>query len=281
MEVISRFSGIEVFMQAPLQIIILLFDHSQTTTTRYGQGFNMVFKQESPAHALALSIFWSLVSCAYTHTQSIVTEKGFSEMKTWIIIFTWGLFATLRRVFSIVTLFVPSLGLFSLLHHWKYEQIPFKIRLDYAKLLTIKPDDQIYLYGLNETLKWSDIDRWDYTLNPTPPPYSMYTLLTLKQTFIAFIFLSLIQFLVIFVVKMYTSRDFRNACYKTNMLIHVFENLNFASPFEDWDKSNIKSTILLLKERYLALKKEMIATFTVNGVFILLFLVPLWYTGES
>ena len=108
----------------------------------------------------------------------------------------------------------------------------------------------------------------------------MYTLLTLKQTFIAFIVLSMIQFLAIFTAKIWTSSDFRKENYRTNMLIHVFENLNYASPFKDWDETENRSTLSKLKDRFMDLKKEMILIFFVNGVFTLLLLMPLWYTGK-
>ena len=109
-------------MQAPLQIIILLLHHSQTATVG---GLETVFNQGyfgfNPETALILSISWSLISCAWTHTYLILTEKGFYEMKTSVIIFLWSMFAAIRRVLSIVTLFIPSMGLFSLLYHWKFD----------------------------------------------------------------------------------------------------------------------------------------------------------------
>ena len=59
----------------------------------------------------------------------------------------------------------------------------------------ISPDDKIRLYGLNETIYWSGLDRWDYT-DPEHPTitYSTYTLMSLQNTFIALIVLSLLQF---------------------------------------------------------------------------------------
>ena len=95
-----------------------------------------------------------------------------------------------------------------------------------------------------------------------------------------FIGLSMIQYLAIFTAKIWTSSDFRKEYYRTNMLIHVFENLNYASPFKDWDETKNKGKISRMKERFSALKKEMILTFIVNGVFTLFLLVPLWYTGK-
>ena len=87
----------------------------------------------------------------------------------------WGTVASLRRVLSIIALFIPSLGLFSILHHWQWEQIPFKVRLEYARRGFLTPEDKIALYGLNETIYWTELDRWDYSdpQDPHPPFYSI------------------------------------------------------------------------------------------------------------
>ena len=92
---------------------------------------------------------------------------------------------------------LPAMGLFNILHHNKFEKVAFKIRLDYAT--TISAEDKIALYGLNETIFWTELDRWNYTdpNNPTPPDYSLYTGLTLKETFVAFMVVMGVQFLAI------------------------------------------------------------------------------------
>ena len=118
-------------------------------------------------------------------------------MTTKLVVLLWGLFSTLRRIGAFVVFLAPSLGLFSLLHHWRWEQIPFKVRLEYAKRGFLRADDKISLYGLNETIYWTELDRWDYTDkdNSSPPPYSLYTLMSLKNTFIASGVLLLLHFI--------------------------------------------------------------------------------------
>merc|ERR1711940_210796 len=101
----------------------------------------------SKSTLLWISISWSLLSCARMHTKLIALEKGFCKFSSQFFIFIWGSFATLRRVLSIIALFIPSMGLFSILHHWRWEQIPFKARLEYAKRGFLRPDDKIGLYG--------------------------------------------------------------------------------------------------------------------------------------
>ena len=178
-------------------------------------------------------------------------------------------------------MFIPSLGLFDLLHHWKYEQIPFKVRLEYAKNFPINPNDKIILYGLNETVFWLELDRWDYTNknNPTPPHYSLYTLLSLKETFVYILILSIIQFMFIYVMKNYTSPDFKKELHRLNKMIHVLENMNYSTPFKDWDHGVFP--IKELKLRFKTLKKEMIVVFVINFIFTLIMMGPLWFCGKN
>ena len=171
------------------------------------------------------------------------------------------------------------MGLFSLLHHFEWDKIPFRIRQEYAKKFTISPDDKIHLYGLNETIFWSDLDKLDYTDpdHPSSPTITTYTLMSLQNTFIALIVLSILQFIAIFAVKFCFSKDFRMECHWTNKGIHILENLNFASPFSDWDDGDY--TIQEFRERARAVRKEMVGTQAVNFIATLTMLVPLWFTG--
>ena len=272
-----------MIVQVPIQILVLLLNRTDTPTTR---GLETIFDEGKKIDAttifLILSIVWSLFSSIKTHTNLIILEKGFCPITSKLVVLAWATFATLRRFLSLVALFIPSMGLFSLLHHFEWEKIPFRTRQEYATRFTISPDDKIRLYGLNETIYWSDLDRFDYTdpHNPSPPTtYSTYTLLSLQNTFIALIVLSILQFIVIFAVKFWISKDFRNECYWTNKGIHVLENLNFASPFTDWDDGDY--TIQEFKERAKAVSKEMIWTQAVNFLATLTMLVPLWFTGSK
>ena len=131
------------------------------------------------------------------HVKSVKTKIQYFPTTSKILVALWGLFATLRRILGIVAFFIPSMGLCHLLNHVKFEQVAFKIRLDYAK--TIAAEDKIALYGLNETIYWTELDRWDYSNpdKPSPPHYSIYTWLNLQGTFVAFFVLMALQFIAI------------------------------------------------------------------------------------
>ena len=172
------------------------------------------------------------------------------------------------------------MGLFSLLHHWKWEQVPFDIRIENAKKSLISPEDQISLLGLNDTVLWSELDRTDYSdpQYPVPPTYALYTLLTLQETFVTLIGLSFVQLLATLLIKVWTSKDFKNESSKTNKIIHLLENLNFASPYKDWDDGYF--TAQEFKERARAVRKEVIGTQAIHFISTIVMLVPLWYTGK-
>ena len=271
----------EAYVQVTLQVLILLLARTDTPTTG---GLETIFNQTvlgiDPYTLLVLSISWSLLSCVRMHTSLIAMEKGFCNVTTKLMLFVWGTFATLRRILSIIAMFIPSMGLFSILHHWRWEQIPFRVRLEYARRGFLRSDDKISLYGLNETFYWAELDRWDYSdpQDPAPPPYSIYTLFSLETTVIAGVVLFGLQFLLITVTKILTSAEFRERSNYVNKTIHVLENLNYATPFCDWDEGD--HSIQEFRARFRATCREMAATFCVNIHCTLLMLVPLWYTGQ-
>ena len=273
--------GIEVFVQSTVQTLILMLYQTKTPTTG---GLTTIFEQTTfgidPTSFFILSTSWSLLSCVRMHTKLISIDKGFCRFTSRLFIFVWGTFATLRRILSLVALFIPSLGLFSILHHYQWDKIPFRVRHNYALAHSIFPTDQIKLVGLNETLLWSDLDRWDYSdpNNPTAPPLSSYTLLSLKDTFLAGVGLLVLHILAILIVKIIASPDFRKGGHLTNKLVHILENVNYATPFSDWDEGD--HSIPEFKTRYWSIVKEMFATFTVNILVTAVMMIPMWYTGR-
>ena len=168
---------------------------------------------------LYLSISWSLKSCILAQLNSMTGEKVFFPIVSKIVVFLWSLFGAVKRVLTVTIFFAPSLGLFSILFHWLAEQIPYQARMDYYKVSSIKPEDKIYLGGMNKEVYWNELDRWDYTTqDPTPPNYSLYTGLSLQGTLFAFFGLHIFHMSAILIVKILYARNFRN----TNNMIYKF-----------------------------------------------------------
>ena len=272
----SHFKGLEAFYQVAGQIILLLFAKTAFSTTG---GLQSVFNQQNgflgiqdPIAVLAISIAITLKSCITLHLKTVKTEKQFVPFTSTFFILLWGLFSTLRRIIAMVCFFIPSLGLFSILYHYKAEQIPFSLWQKYGKTQM----DKIILYGLNETIRWGDLDRWDYATS-THPHYSEYTGLTLKWTFCLFFMITAIQFVFTLIVKINTSKKFSRRENYLNKFLHLLLSLNLASPFEDWDVGRF--TVREYKERQKLTNIEMAWSLSVNIVFSLVMMVPLWYTG--
>ena len=175
-----------------------------------------------------------------------------------------------------VCFFIPSLGLFSILYHHKYELKPFNLWQKYGKTQM----DSIVLYGLKKTVTWGDLDRWDYSNSTkgTPPDYTEYTGLSLQWTFGLFFLITAIQFVTTLIVKICTSEKFYWRGNYLNKFLHLLLSLNMASPFEDWDMGRF--TTSGYKERQKLTNTEMAWSLSVNIIFSLSMMVPLLYTGK-
>ena len=282
--------SLESFYQVGGQLLLALLVHSATPTVG---GVMTSECWPSNGAALVLSILLGIKSCSFLHLKTIMIAKGYLPTKAKFAVFFWGLAATLRRLLAITIFFVPSMGLSSLLYHHLAEQLPYSARLDQARAGTMAPDDLIALNGLTENIKWSELDRWDYTNpeQPEAPSYSLYTGLSLKHTFVAFFVVMLLQFLILFMFKMLVSKQFRKATI-LNRTVHVLETINIPVPFRDWDhddeeeeeertQDDLKARIEEYKRRYTRVEREMIGLYIINTAFMAIMMVPLWYTGTA
>ena len=133
---------------------------------------------------------------------------------------------------------------------------------------------------MTKNISWSTIDRWKYNYSDPykhkPPHYSLYTGLSLGQTFAAFLILITFHLIAITLVKVKSLR--RNEIDNWfNFTVHLLENINIPFPYKDWDTENL--TVAGFKEKLRELNIEMAMTFVVNLVFSLLMFCPFWWTG--
>ena len=255
-----------MIVQVTVTILLLLLNRTETPTTG---GLDTIFDDGNTWDAntiLTVSVTWSLLSSIKSQTNITILDKGFCPTTSKLVVLAWASFATLRRILSLVTMFIPAMGLCSLLYHLKWEQVPFEFNPG--------PEDKISLFGLNETVLWSKLHRW---IDGSPPNYKHYTLLSLQETFIAFIVLSILQFMAILVVKSCFSKDFQEEVHMTNKVLHTLENMNLGTPYKDWDDGDY--SVQQFRERASAVRKETIWTQAINFITTLLMVVPLWYTG--
>ena len=297
-ECVKHELSLENIYQVSAQIILILMARTKTPTTG---GLQKFFDQDSfwgvpmpIAVALSLSVIWSMKSVIRLHVRSIAIDKEYFRFTAQLFVAFQGLIIATKRIITIVAFFIPSLGLCNLLHHWKAEQLTFNSRLNRE----IRPDDEIHLKDMTERVYWSQLDRWDYTdpNKPQAPNYDIYTGLTLKWTFASFFLVGLVQCVLLFSVKMVFSKGFRQDNL-FNKFVHILENTNIASPFEDWDKEpedrqNLrglqeqslhrilqKSALQDFRERLKLVEREMLLCFAVNTLTSMVMLIPIWHTG--
>ena len=70
----------------------------------------------------------------------------------------------------------------------------------------------------------------------------------MKTYFGLYFVLTFLQFLTLLLVKMFTGHEFYNRSNIFQKINHIFENLNYASPYIDWDVA--PSTRKGFKDRY-------------------------------
>ena len=268
--------GVEVIFQIAGQIILLLQSRTSSSTVT---GLEAIFgKSESDSIdvdvLISLSILWSSKTIVTRNLKAAEVEKTHLRFFSKVFLVLISLFSSCPRLLSIVCFFTPFLGLFSLLNHYKLEQIPFTP----SKEGKLKPYD-VMTFG-NKTFTWGEIDRWifDNDTDPgTPPGYNRYTLFTLAESVQLFLIVIFLQFLAVYMVKVMTSKKFREAD-KLEKLIHVTENMSIAYPMEDFDVLN--GSAREHRERFEKVNKEVLTTMIINCLINMLMLGPLWYTGN-
>ena len=107
--------GLELIYQISLQLILVLLSISKTPTT---SGLEAFFKQTDNL-VLILFTCWSFKTCVLLQKSAIKTEKVLFPFTSQLVILFWSTVAAGRRIMAIVVFFLPSLGLFSILNHWK------------------------------------------------------------------------------------------------------------------------------------------------------------------
>ena len=160
--------------------------------------------------------------------------------------------------------------------------------MDYAQQNKMTPDDLLELDGGVKML-WTEIDRNNYTnpYHPIPPSYTLYTGLSLGDTFKLFLGILSLHFIILLILKLSTEnwkRDGFRGWF--NIMISSLENMNISRPTQDWDQkqtddgNQVHSTIDYYKKKFRYVRNELIISYVLNWIFSFVLLIPLWYSGE-
>merc|ERR1719341_1638144 len=128
----------------------------------------------------------------------------------------------------------------------------------------------------SSNLTLEEVYRADYSNQvPVPPPYKLYTQVTLGTSFAFFLVLIGIQALVNLLLETKLSQEFKEARWTTKMR-HLLESVNRADSFSDWDMG--QGSPSEFRRRWWNVMAETIAMIGVQLGTNLALLVPLWVT---
>ena len=236
--------GIELIYQISIQLLLVLMNETRTPTTG---GSEVLFEQAEyfgikGTVLIIILTSWSFKTCILLQLKAIKAEKIILPFKSQLFIVLWSTMAAGRRIMTIIVFFLPSLGLFSILNHWKADRIQFFIRGGLDNTPPWAPGEIIQLNGMTKSVAWSDIDRDRAFVEVSPWDY---TGLDYGYTFMVFLGLMVLHYLTIITVKIFTVKNIRKENI-FDILVHCLENLNFPFPFKDWDfEKHLRKAITL------------------------------------
>ena len=282
--------GIETVYQICGQAILALYAVTETKTTEGlvklfetnpgdkvsmidSERISTVFQSRSFIMSyLIFSTIWSCFSCLGSCVGSLSPKREHFPMVSQLMAYIFVFCSLLRRVFCIVMYFAVPFGLFNLLRHAQSEQAEWDPIIE-----THFVDENGYLqFGDSPKFFWPSINRWN-TSTKTPPSYHLYTEFGLKQYFLFFWVILILQCIGILMVKLKFSIAFQEM---TNLekIIHVIENSNVSQCTEDWDHK--PGSAKQHMERKDSNMKEYLALAIISHFFNFLLLIPLSILGN-
>jgi len=179
------------------------------------------------------------------------------------------------RVLVIVLFFTPSFGLFSILGHWKLEQIPYSKTVNNR----FQTNNMVYLYN-TEPFPWTDLNRYNYT-SDSGPDYTVYTYFSLTEYFFGFWILLFLHTYTNLLAKIALSEDFRKKWTSSKLakFIHCLENINIPTVWKDWEEKD--GSIEDHKRRHGQVVTEMVVIMVIRTIFNAVMLAPIVYTATN
>jgi hypothetical protein len=217
--------SLEIIVQLTLQTTMLLL--STTGSLTHSGSLRALFKEEESNQLLSwlglghlnfgqfyliASILWSFKTAAITFLKIQSEQKGqYLPATAKVVLGLRALLTCSVRIGCMVAFHGPFLGLMDVLSHWTAEQ------------KSLDPD---LFARLNQSTFFTDI----YRSNPTPQPYTAYTLIELHTALSIFLGLLLLQGLITMMIKRWLSPQFLQADWGSR-LQHVVETLSIPTAF--------------------------------------------------
>lgn len=266
-KVIQTDLGLEAIFQLMGQIILLIFGFSSSKSE---QGLTQIFGVDQNSWrqitALSFSIVWSMISCVRSYLRGISGAKWTFGLKSQVTVGVFALISIALKIGMAVVLFTPSLGLFSVLHHYEGSKTTYSFTIMAAHLWT----NNNGTYG-NGTVAIKDIIATNYGSKID------YTYFSLRECFLGFFAIIGLQTFFIFIAKLLTSPAFRRLGW-FDMVIHSIENSNIPFPVEDWEECH--GTIQQHRDRKNKVRNEVFTTIFINFCANIVHLVPFTIFGK-
>ena len=252
--------------QIIIQTIMLALNQTTTSTTR---GLEAVFKSEKsksmswiydPKVFLILSIIWSFKTSVTTRMKAKKgTFGGFLPGLASALIGLRAFLVTVVKIACIVMFFAPYMGLFSIMQHWKSEQISM---------------DKEQAEIVSKT--YPELFRSDYTTNLPISPGVDYYVGSLQDGYLAFLGLVTFHIFIIFCLQHAMSDRFRKSPFWSKMQ----QAINILSlPDADFDWSKEPGDVSEHNARRKQYLLEVILVSALQWIINLTMLVPFWISG--
>ena len=269
--------GLEAHIQLIVSTILLLLVNSSTRTFT---GLEVMFENETifylpPNLALILSITWSLLSCISSHVKGISKKRNHSTTKSLVAILAFTSASIFMRVFSYVSFFTPSLGLFNCLRHLQGEMFPFGMPL----FEVVYMNDTFY-FGDAPRIQWSQITRWNYKgyEDADPPDYTLYSSFTIEEYFWSWMIVLVVNMLSQMAIKRLINVKVFQKMTLLDSLLHSISCCFIPHPMEEWDEEKGTVSIHIIRKKKVF--KEMMVSMMINFVFNIVLLSPLIILGK-
>ena len=193
--------GLELIFQLFGQITLLLLTVTETPTTG---GLELLFRKADNFY-LGLSIVLGFRTIYMAYLKTVAVEKPYFGITSKIVLMVWTIVSAGLRLIVMVLYFTPSFGFFSILHHWKKEQIPFADQYRDQ----INKTGTLYLYKVNITKdQWDKLERYSIK-EKKGPDYHAYTVFSLDWYFTFFWIILMIHISINIIMKLVISTHFR------------------------------------------------------------------------
>jgi hypothetical protein len=195
----------EHFIQSLVLIMLVALKFTKTGTV---SGFQELLVGNGDFYLLVLGAIWSGFSIISGYVQKKIATKSDSMTFLGIAIqYGYTTLAMICRISAIVIFFAPTIGLFNILGHWKMGNLNF----------ASGKNDLILIYNVTESGTLIHVrDIWKPIYK-----YEELTIFQLDIYYIVFICIILFHFVLVAVIKLRCSKEFKSKKNYFKKMLHI------------------------------------------------------------